>query len=75
MQQHGFPHLFNYIDNLIYIGLPSNIHASFRFLLKLLQDLGLDISRKKLVAPDTAVTCLGIQIDTVTRTLCYKNLL
>ena len=23
MQQHGFPHLFNYIDDLIYMGLPS----------------------------------------------------
>ena len=73
MQQHGFPHLFNYIDDLIYTGLPSNIHASFRFLLKLLQDLGLDISRKKLVAPDTTVTCLGIQIDTVTRTLSIPH--
>ena len=73
MKQHGFPHLFNYIDDLIYVGLPSNIHASFRFLLKLLQDLGLDISRKKLVAPDTVVTCLGIQIDTVTRTLSIPH--
>ena len=40
MQQHGFPHLFNYIDDLIYTGLPSNIHNSFQFLLKLLQELG-----------------------------------
>ena len=46
MQQHGFPHLFNYIDDLIYTGLPSNIHSSFQFLLKLLEDLGLDISHK-----------------------------
>ena len=73
MQQHGFPHLFNYIDDLIYTGLPSNIHKSFRFLLQLLQDLGLDISRKKLVAPSTTVTCLGIQIDTATRTLSIPH--
>ena len=63
MQQHGFPHLFNYIDDLIYTGLPSNIHSSFEFLLKLLQNLGLDISHKNLVAPHTSVTCLGIEID------------
>ena len=69
MQQHGFPHLFNYIDDLIYTGLPSNIHNSFQFLSKLLQELGLDISHKKLVPPHTSVTCLGIQIDTVHRTL------
>ena len=69
MQQHGFPHLFNYIDDLIYTGLPSNIHNSFQFLLKLLQELGLEISQKKLVAPHTTVVCLGIQIDTVSRTL------
>ena len=73
--QNGFPHLFNYIDDPIYTGLPSNIQNSFAFLLKLLQDLGLDISQKKLVAPHTSVTYLGIQIDMVTRTLSipYKN--
>ena len=69
MQQHDFPHLFNYIDDLIYTGLPSNIHNSFKFLLQLLQDLGLEISHKKLVAPHMSVTCLGIEIDTVARTL------
>ena len=69
MQQHGFPHLFNYIDDLIYTGLPSQIQPSYQFLLQLLQELGLEISQKKLVPPDTVVTCLGIQIDTVNRTL------
>ena len=73
MQQHGFPHLFNYIDDLIYTGLPSNIHNSFQFMLKLLQDLGLEISHKKLVAPHTSVTCLGIEIDTVARTLSIPH--
>ena len=73
MQQHGFPHLFNYIDDLIYTGLPSQIHSSYQFLLQLLQELGLDISQKKLVPPDTVVTCLGIQIDTVNRTLSIPH--
>ena len=69
MAQHGFPTLWNYIDDLIYTGLPSHIHESFAFLQKLLQDLGLQISLKKLVAPSTSVVCLGILIDTVTRTI------
>ena len=56
MQLYGFPHLFQYIDDLIYTGLPSSIHSSYQLLLKLLQDLGLDISHKKLVPPDTLVT-------------------
>ena len=73
MQQHGFPHLFNYIDDLIYTGLPSNINDSFQFLLKLLQELGLDISQKKLVPPSTSVVCLGIHINTVDRTLSIPD--
>ena len=73
MQQHGFPHLFNYIDDLIYTGLPSNINHSFQFLLQLLQELGLDISHKKLVSPSTSVVCLGIHMDTVNRTLSIPH--
>ena len=69
MSQHGFPNLHNYIDDLIYIGLPSEIEKSYAFLLDLLAQLGLDISMKKLVPPSTAVTCLGIHIDTVARNI------
>ena len=50
----GFHVFFNYIDNLIYIGLPSEIQASF-FLNHLLRQLGLEISTKKLVPPSTSV--------------------
>ena len=48
MAQHGFPLLYNYIDDLIYTGLPSKINKSFIFLKKLLGELGLDISNKKI---------------------------
>ena len=65
----GFPNLFKYIDDLVYTGLPSNIHQAFHFLKHLLADLGLDISYKKLVPPDTAVTCLGILINTIDKTI------
>ena len=69
MAQHGFPYLYNYIDDLIYTGLPSEIHKSYKLLTELLGKLGLDISVKKLVPPSTSVTCSGIQIDTVNRTI------
>ena len=47
MKQLGFPHLYNYVGDFIYCGLPSNIHQSFDTLLKLLTQLGLDINPKK----------------------------
>ena len=69
MSQHVFPHLHNYIDDLIYTGLLSEIYSSYSFLKHLLSQLGLDIFMKKVVPPSTSVTCLGIHIDTVQRTL------
>ena len=69
MKKFGYPNLLNYIDDLIYIGLPSNITASYEFLLRLLHELGLDISQNKLVAPSTSVVCLGILVDSVNRTI------
>ena len=62
MRQQGYSHLYNYVDDLIYCGLPSNIHQSFETLLQLLTQLGLTINPKKLVAPSTSLTCLGILI-------------
>ena len=32
MKNHGFHTIFNYIDDLIYVGLPHEIHQSFTFL-------------------------------------------
>ena len=46
MTSHGYRRLSNYIDHLIYTGLPSDIHNSYQFLVNLLQELGLDISQK-----------------------------
>ena len=59
MASHGFPDLFNYSDDLIYVGLPSQIDAAFDFLMSLLSDLGLEVSTKKLVSPSTSVVCSG----------------
>ena len=69
MAQHGHPYLNNYIDDLLYCGLPSKIHSIYEFLLQLLQELGLDISDKTLHPPDTQVVCLGTLFDTVNRTI------
>ena len=68
MQQKGFPHLQNYLDDFIYIGLPSSVDKAYQSFLDLLQELGLEISSKKLHPPDTKVVCLGILIDTIQRT-------
>ena len=59
----------NYIDDFIYVGLPSNIDQSYQFFLSLLADLGLQISKSKLVPPSTEVICLGILINTVAKTI------
>ena len=77
MAQCGLPLSYNYIDDLIYTGLLSQINDSFTFLNKLLGELGLDISSKKLVPPATSVTCLGILVDSVSVMcrLAFENLL
>ena len=69
MKKHNHKALLSYIDDVIYIGLPSKIYDSYQFLLSLLQDLGQEVSDSKLVPPSTCVTCLGIQVDTVHKTL------
>ena len=69
MKEQGFPHLYNYVDDLIYCGLSSNIHQSFETLLEVLTQLGLTINPKKLVAPSTSLVCLGVLINAETRTM------
>ena len=69
MKNHGFHTIFNYINYLIYVGLPHEIHQSFTFLQHLLQDLGLEVSPSKLVTPATLVVCLGILVDMVAQTI------
>ena len=69
IMKHKFPYLYNYIDDLVYTGLPHNIHQSYTTLLGLLQELGLEISQSKLIAPTSCAVCLGIEINTRTRTL------
>ena len=73
MKQHGHNTLMSYIDDLIYIGLPSKIHQSYQFLLSLLQDLGLQEGQSKLIPPHSEVTCPGIVVNTITRTISIST--
>ena len=73
MKNFGHNALINYIDDLIYIGLPSKIYHSYCQLLSLLEELGLEISQSKLVSPSPSVVCLGIQVNTVARMLSIPD--
>ena len=73
MNKNGFPDLYNYVDDLLYCGLPSNVYKSFTFLSDLLHQLGLKINPKKLVKPSTSVVCLGILINTEDRTMSIPS--
>ena len=61
------------MDDIIYCGTPSQIHPAFQFLVDLLDQLGLTLNSKKLVAPTTSKVCLGILIDTKTRTMSVPS--
>ena len=54
----GYKRLYNYKDDLIYIGHPK-INQAYAALLNILAELGLGISQKKLVESTTSVICLG----------------
>ena len=62
----GYTNLYNY---LVYTDLPGEIQQSYQTLLALLQELGLEISYSKLIEPTTTAVCLGIEINSVNRTL------
>ena len=68
MMQHQYD-IINYIDDVIGIGLPSVTQEAYQFLQTLVSQLGLDISKKKLVAPSTKVNCLGVMVNTEDFTL------
>ena len=68
MRQRNYD-VINYIDDILGIGLPSQIDASFDALCELLQDLGFQVSQKKLETPTTCLNCLGSLINTETFTM------
>ena len=68
MRRRGFD-IINYIDDFLGFGTRSTAQASFKALYKIMQELGLTISEKKLVHPSTQAVCLGVLIDTVQGTV------
>ena len=66
--QKGFK-IINYVDGTIGVATLNVACHSFDTLCQLMQDLGLDISHKILVAPGTVAVCQGIEINTVTSTI------
>ena len=65
--------VINYVDDYIGFGVPSDARASYDLLYDLLQKLGLTVSQKKLVPPATLVTCLGVEINTITGTIAIPT--
>ena len=72
MTQEGHK-IWNYIDDLLCVSLPSKINHSYSRLQSFLEELGLTVSTKKLVPPSTQVVCLGILIDTETFTVSIPS--
>ena len=59
MRRHGHK-VINYVDDYVGFGVPSDARASYDLLYDLLQ---------KLVPPATLITCLGVEINTITGTI------
>ena len=61
-RQMGF-FLLNYVDDFVSAEVKSRIWQGYRHLTKLLQELGVDTSKEKLVEPTTRMEFLGITFD------------
>ena len=61
--------VINYIDDFLGYGTPDVARRSYDALLDVMNQLGMTVSEKKLVAPTTRAVCLGILIDTVDGTV------
>ena len=72
LRQHGYD-VINYIGDFIGFSMPEVARKSYHCLYKILQNLGLTISQKKLVTPTTKVVCLGVLIDTEKSTISIPS--
>ena len=62
-----------YIDDMVYILNEDVAKEKFDMALALVRDLGLPVNADKLVHLTTKVTCLGITIDTLPRTISIDD--
>ena len=58
-----------YLDDLIGAASPARANDAFVTLINLLQHLGLPINSKKVEAPSSQITCLGIIVNAKSGTL------
>ena len=72
LRQHGYD-VLNYIDDFIGFGMLEVAKKSYDCLYKILQNLGLTITQKKLVTPVTKAICLGVIIDTEKSTISIPS--
>lgn len=68
VNNHGY-YVFNYIDDFIGLDQPAIVFKSYKFLVTLLAELGIPISKNKLYPPAEEVPCLGILINVIQGTL------
>ena len=61
--------IINYVDDVIGFELPSKSNAAFQCLQDLLEKLAFSLNEKKIVKPQTKVSCLGVEVDTVNSTV------
>ena len=61
--------VINYVDDVIGFELPSKSNEAFHYLQDLLKKLGFSLNEKKIVKPQTKVSCLGVEVDTVNFTV------
>lgn len=61
--------VFNYLDDFIGISLPSDANLHFAEIGALLKSLGLEESINKCFPPSPIMTCLGVELNTITLTL------
>ena len=65
--------IINYVDNFVGVGIRSVASAAFEHLKNVLQRLGLEMSVKKLVPPTTKAVCLGVEIDSINKTISMPD--
>ena len=71
MLQRNFD-VINDIDDILGIDVPSKINPSYDTLHNLLEELGFEISQKKIETPTTRLNCLGIIVDTPGSSHCWE---
>ena len=74
MASQGYTKLYNYIDDLVYIGPPDDIYNAYNYLIDLLEQLGLEISKEKLVLSPPLLYILAFRWTLFKRPYLYPKI-